>query len=154
MWLYYYFLIGHKMVMVHFYQLILNIDDVCSKLYTIFSKKPKCTLFAGSTVHVPCRQRTKHIFKISFPVNKSYSVIPLFRIPRFTVSQSTVKSLWQLTIHLRVFSCPRRLPASWKSIAKGTRQQNKTVNGLVSSDTHAVTHKPCKQHALQVQTGS
>ena len=48
----YYFLIGHKMVMVHFYQLVLNIDDVCLKLYTIFSKKPKCTLFAGSTVHV------------------------------------------------------------------------------------------------------
>ena len=42
-----FFVIGHKMVMVHF---ILNIDDVCLKLYTIFSKKPKCTLFAGSTV--------------------------------------------------------------------------------------------------------
>ena len=42
----YYFLIGHKMV--HFYQLILNIDDVCLKLYT-----PKCTLFAGSTVSIP-----------------------------------------------------------------------------------------------------
>ena len=46
----YYFLIGHKLVMVHFYQLILNIDDVCLKLYAILSKKPKCTLFAGSTV--------------------------------------------------------------------------------------------------------
>ena len=33
-------------------------------------------------VHVPCWQRTKHIFKISFPVNKK-----LFRIPRFTDSQ-------------------------------------------------------------------
>ena len=37
------------MVMV---QLIFNIDDVCLKLYTIFSKKPKCTLFAGSTVYM------------------------------------------------------------------------------------------------------
>ena len=37
------------MVMVHFYRLILNIDDVCLKLYTIFSK---FTLFAGSTVRV------------------------------------------------------------------------------------------------------
>ena len=36
--------------------------------------------------NVPCRQRTKHIFKFSFPVNKSYSIIPLFRIPRFTNS--------------------------------------------------------------------
>ena len=37
-------------------------------------------------VHMLCRQRTKHIFKISFPVNKK-----LFRysaIPRFTASQA------------------------------------------------------------------
>ena len=37
-------------------------------------------------VHVPCRQRTKHIFKISFPVLFCYSAIPLFCIPRYTTS--------------------------------------------------------------------
>ena len=35
-------------------------------------------------VHVPCRQRTKHVFQISFPVNKKlfrFSVIPYSAIP-------------------------------------------------------------------------
>ena len=41
------------MVMVHFYQLILTIDNVGLKLYTSLSQKQKCTLFAGSTVVCP-----------------------------------------------------------------------------------------------------
>ena len=38
---------------------------------------------AGWQLHVPCRQKSKHFH---FRSIKSYSVIPLFRIPRFTAS--------------------------------------------------------------------
>ena len=38
---------------------------------------------AGWQLHVPCRQNSKHFH---FRSIKSYSVIPLFRIPRFTAS--------------------------------------------------------------------
>jgi len=39
--------------MVYFCQLFLNIDNVILKLYTSLCQKPKCTLFAWSTVGLP-----------------------------------------------------------------------------------------------------